>query len=103
VLIVRRRVGEKILVGGSVEIEIVEISKSRVKLGVRAPAHVPVVRQEMATVAGENRLAAGLVAGDGVGRLVEMISGSTKPAAGRYDFPGRYSGYREESENPHPA
>ena len=56
-LILRRRVGEKILVGGSVEIEIVEISKSRVKLGVRAPAHVPVVRKETATVAGENRTA----------------------------------------------
>jgi carbon storage regulator len=74
VLIVRRRVGEKILVGGSVEIEIVEISKSRVKLGVRAPLHVPVVRQEMATVAGENRLAVGLVAGDGVGTLVGRLN-----------------------------
>jgi carbon storage regulator len=74
VLILRRRVGEKILVGGSVEIEIVEISKSRVKLGVRAPAHVPVVRKEMATVAGENRAALGLVAGEGVGNLVGMLN-----------------------------
>jgi carbon storage regulator len=74
VLIVRRRVGEKILVGGSVEIEIVEISKSRVKLGVRAPGHVPVVRKEMATVAGENRTALELVAGESVGSLITMLS-----------------------------
>jgi carbon storage regulator len=74
VLIVRRRVGEKILVGGSVEIEIVEISKSRVKLGVRAPGHVPVVRKEMAMVAGENRTALELVAGEGVGSLITMLS-----------------------------
>jgi carbon storage regulator len=74
VLILRRRVGEKILVGGSVEIEIVEISKSRVKLGVRAPAHVPVVRKEISTVAGENRTALELVAGEGVGRLIGRLS-----------------------------
>ena len=73
-LIVRRRVGEKILVGGSVEIEIVEISKSRVKLGVRAPVHVPVVRKEMATVAGENRTALELVAGEGVGNLIGRLN-----------------------------
>jgi carbon storage regulator len=74
VLILRRRVGEKILVGGSVEIEIVEISKTRVKLGVRAPVHVPVVRKEAATVAGENRMALELVAGEGVGRLVDRLN-----------------------------
>jgi carbon storage regulator len=74
VLIVRRRVGEKILVGGSVEIEIVEISKSRVKLAVRAPGHVPVVRKEMATVAGENRTAIELVAGEGVGNLIGRLN-----------------------------
>jgi carbon storage regulator len=76
VLIVRRRVGEKILVGGSVEIEIVEISKSRVKLGVRAPSHVPVVRKEMATVAGENRTALELMAGEGVGNLIGRFNES---------------------------
>jgi carbon storage regulator len=74
VLILRRRVGEKILVGGSVEIEIVEISKSRVKLGVRAPVHVPVVRKEMATIAGENRTALDLVAGEGMINLVGMLN-----------------------------
>jgi carbon storage regulator len=79
VLIVRRRVGEKILVGGSVEIEIVEISKSRVKLGVRAPVHVPVVRKEMATVAGENRAALELVAGEGMGNLVGMLNEIQRP------------------------
>ncbi|HXE63534.1 MAG TPA: carbon storage regulator [Bryobacteraceae bacterium] len=75
-LILRRRVGEKILVGGSVEIEIVEISKSRVKLGVRAPLHVPVVRKELATVAGENRTALELVAGEGVGSLLSRLNES---------------------------
>jgi carbon storage regulator len=79
VLILRRRVGEKILVGGSVEIEIVEISKARVKLGVRAPAHVPVIRKEMATVAGENRTALELVAGEGVGSLIGRLNELRRP------------------------
>ena len=36
-LIVRRRAGEAIVVAGDVEIEVIEISRTRVKLGVTAP------------------------------------------------------------------
>ena len=45
-LILRRRVGEAILVGSEVEIEVIEVSRSRVKLGVRAPTHITVTRKE---------------------------------------------------------
>ena len=57
VFVVRRRVGERILIADEIEIEIVEISKTRVKLGVRAPREVPVVRAETVPVAAENRAA----------------------------------------------
>lgn len=110
-LVLRRRVGETILVGGSVEIEVIEISRSRVKLGVRAPFHVPVVRKETTTVAKENHLALELVASrgqQGVGELLQMLSApanpdSTNGETSRYELPERYSGYREDCENPHPA
>ena len=36
-LVLRRRVGEAIAIGGDIEIEVIEISRTRVKLGVRAP------------------------------------------------------------------
>ena len=53
----RRRVGETISIGGGIEIEVVEISRTRVKLGVTAPRSVSVVRKEMLAIAAENRKA----------------------------------------------
>jgi carbon storage regulator len=61
-LVVRRRAGEAIVVAGDVEIEIIEISRTRVKLGITAPREVSVTRREAAVVASENREAAGLLA-----------------------------------------
>jgi carbon storage regulator len=54
---VRRRAGEKILIACDVEIEILEISRTRVKLGVRAPQEVSVLRSEARRVAEQNRAA----------------------------------------------
>ena len=36
-LILRRRVGEAIAIAGDIEIEVIEISRTRVKLGVERP------------------------------------------------------------------
>lgn len=82
-LVLRRRVGEAVLVGGEVEIEVIEISRSRVKLGVKAPFHVPVIRKETRDVAGENRLASDLVATrghQGVGELLQALNRPALPA-----------------------
>jgi carbon storage regulator len=127
VLILRRRAGETILVGSEVEIEVLEVSRSRVKLGVRAPSHIPVIRKETLAIAGENQMASDLVAScghEGIGELLQRLKqpallqsvpvrsatgngmtedGSTKPASRRYETPERYSGYRRKRENPHPA
>jgi carbon storage regulator len=62
VLVVRRRAGEAIVVAGDVEIEIIEISRTRVKLGVTAPRAVSVTRREAVAIASENRTAAALLA-----------------------------------------
>ncbi len=132
-LVLRRRVGDIILVGGEVEIEVIEISRTRVKLGVRAPLHVPVIRKETLPIVRENQLASDLMAVGGtdhVGELLKLLrpvdpppapvvvpsavpdvapavtivaDTSTKPPAGRYETPERYSGYRGNRENPHPA
>jgi carbon storage regulator len=125
-LVLRRRVGEVILVGGEVEIEVIEISRTRVKLGVRAPLHVPVIRKETLPIVRENQLASDLMAVGGtdhVGELLKLLrpadpppvapdvtpdatpvtDASTKRPASRYEHPERYSGYRRNRENPHPA
>jgi carbon storage regulator len=56
-LVIRRRSGETLLVGDEVEIEILEIGGSQVKLGIRAPKHVVVLRKEI-QIAGQENLAA---------------------------------------------
>lgn len=123
----RRRVGEIILVGGNVEIEVIEISRSRVKLGVRAPGHVSVIRNETLAVCRENQLASDLISSrghEGVDALLQLLNqsgldrngsadgpakggstedASTKPGRRRYVTSERYSGYRNNRENPHPA
>jgi carbon storage regulator len=55
--------GETIVIGGGIEIEVIEISRTRVKLGVTAPRDVSVARKETIAVAAENRRALELIAG----------------------------------------
>ena len=74
-LVVRRRVGEAIVVAGDIEIEVVEISRTRVKLGISAPREIGVVRKEAATAARENRTAAAFVANSITSDLVRLLSG----------------------------
>jgi len=79
-LVLRRRIGECIAIGGGIEIEVVGISRTRVKLGVTAPRNVQVIRKEVIPVAAENRQAAELVAAGPEGvmetlRLMGVIAG----------------------------
>jgi len=57
-LVIRRRAGESILIAGDIEIEVLETTPTRVKLGIRAPREVDVVRKEVGIIAGENLSAA---------------------------------------------
>lgn len=57
-LVIRRRAGEAIVLPDGVEIHVLEISGSRVKLGVVAPAHVFVVRKEAEEARRQNLAAA---------------------------------------------
>jgi carbon storage regulator len=45
-LILQRRVGEKIVIGGEIEITVAEVTKRGVRLAVRAPGGVTVLRGE---------------------------------------------------------
>ncbi len=63
-LIIRRRRGESITVGDEVEIEILETSPTQVKLGIRAPKSVSVLRKEIILTREQNRVASGSPAVD---------------------------------------
>ena len=57
-LVMRRREGEAIKIGDSVEVRILAINGSRVKLGITAPPLVVVQRLEVELVREENLVAA---------------------------------------------
>jgi carbon storage regulator len=56
----RRRAGESILIGEDIEIQILHIGESRIKIGITAPKSVPVTMKEVKLVGEENLAAAQL-------------------------------------------
>jgi carbon storage regulator len=58
-LILTRKVDEKIRIGDDIAVTIIEVRGDQVKVGVEAPKHVKVFRQEVfATIQAENKAAA---------------------------------------------
>jgi carbon storage regulator len=56
-LVIRRRAGEVLLVGDNVEIEVLELAGGQVKLGIRAPRSVVVLRKEVDLTRRQNQVA----------------------------------------------
>jgi carbon storage regulator len=46
-LVMSRKVGEVIMVGDDIQIVVVSIDRGHVRIGVQAPRHVPVDREEL--------------------------------------------------------
>jgi carbon storage regulator len=57
-LVLRRRVGESILIGDDVEIEFLELNSQAVKIGIRAPRNVTILRKELFLTKRQNQAAA---------------------------------------------
>lgn len=47
-LVVSRKIGERILIGDKIAITVVKVSSGAVRIGVEAPAEMPVMREELA-------------------------------------------------------
>lgn len=56
-LIIRRKPGDRVLIAGNIEIEVLDARQNYVKLGIQAPESVVIVRQE-AQVARESNIRA---------------------------------------------
>ena len=54
----RRRAGERLLIGAEIEIEILEVGPTRVKLGITAPTTLAIARKEVLLTREENLSAA---------------------------------------------
>lgn len=48
-LVLSRKVNEEIVIAGNIRIKVLEVLGNRVNLGIEAPAHVPVLREELRT------------------------------------------------------
>jgi len=46
-LILSRKIGESLIINGNIEVKILDIKKDSVRVGVRAPDHIVVDRQEI--------------------------------------------------------
>ena len=57
-LVMRRRAGEGFFIGDGIEIQVLEVNGSRVKLGIVAPTSVAIVRREAQLTREENLMAA---------------------------------------------
>ena len=57
-LVMRRRPGEAILIGDDIEIQILDIGRTRVKIGITAPREIAVTSREARLVRNENLAAA---------------------------------------------
>ena len=85
-LVMRRRAGEGFLIGPDVEIEILEISPTRVKIGIVAPNALQIVRKEVLLTREENLAAAHNAAPQTIAWLSQKLSkpsGPPQPGAPR--------------------
>jgi carbon storage regulator len=71
-LILTRKIGESITIGDDIKVHVVEIRGKQVRLGIDAPTHAPIYRQEVyQKILEENRSAARLNPAD----FDQMING----------------------------
>jgi carbon storage regulator len=70
----RRRAGESFQIGPDIEIEILEISPTRVKIGVTAPATVAIIRKEIVLTRAENLTASLPAPPESIAWLTERLN-----------------------------
>lgn len=92
-LVIRRRPGEAIQIGGDVEIVVIECGPGRVRLGIRAPREIAVLRGEVKATRQQNLAAARTMAAryglSAIGCQGMVAEGGPKDLRTLQDFPGR--------------
>ena len=73
-LVMRRRAGESLLIGGDIEIEILDVGPTRVKLGIVAPPNLAITRKEVILTRSENLTAARNAAPDVIAWISRKLS-----------------------------
>ena len=71
----RRRAGEGLLIGADIEIEILEIGPTRVKLGIVAPPNCTITRKEVVLTRSENLTASRNASPETIAWLSRRLAG----------------------------
>jgi carbon storage regulator len=72
-LILTRKVGESVAIGDDIQVSVVEIKGTQVKLGIRAPRDVTVHREEIYLKIQEENRRASQVSTDALGSVEDLI------------------------------
>ncbi len=78
-LVIRRRRGETLVIGENVEIEILDASPSQVKLGIRAPKSVTILRKEIQLTRDQNLASAREILSAEIERLADSLKNLPRP------------------------
>jgi carbon storage regulator len=85
-LVLKRRPGQSLVIGDDVEIQILELSATRVKLGISAPDSVSVVRKEVVLTRQQNLSASQAVSPDVLSWLSRGITGGVTVTTDRQEI-----------------
>lgn len=72
-LILTRKVGEAVAIGDDIQVSIVEIKGTQVKLGIQAPKNIEVHREEIYQKIQEENRRAALVSKDALGVVEDLV------------------------------
>ena len=70
-LILTRKIGECITIGDEIKVYVVDVRGKQVRLGIEAPAHAPIYRQEVYQKILEENRSASRVDLDDLGRMIK--------------------------------
>ena len=74
-LIISRKIDEKIKIGDDIEIVIVDINKGQVKIGINAPKNIPIFREELIeNIKNENKKANKEIEIEKINALTKVIN-----------------------------
>ena len=82
-LVLSRRVGESIVIGDDIVVTVLEFRGDVVRIGVDAPRHIQVHRQELLVEIAESNRAAASPRGDVVAGLSQLVAPRDEPDAGK--------------------
>ncbi|MFI2753225.1 carbon storage regulator CsrA [Cellulomonas sp. P22] len=79
-LVLSRRVGERLVIGDDIVLTVIEVRSDGVRLGIDAPRHVRVHRAEILDAVKAANVEASAVDDDAVAQLRELVRPRTAPA-----------------------